>query len=221
MPGNVNPAKDVERYKEKQQPIRYLTLEQIDEQLHALRFAPQLQTMVAMLIYAGVRRGELLWLTNDDVDLAAGRHGMLRIRPKEHTGETWHGKTPGSIRAIPISSQLRSYLDRYAPRPSDGPGRGWYFPSPDGKRWEEDNFSGRYLYEANSAARLVWTCLDYRHTFGSQLAQKGVSLFKISQLMGNSPEICRRHYAALVPETMSDEVQFPICITHNLQAVHA
>ncbi|MFA7236302.1 MAG: hypothetical protein WC058_05505 [Phycisphaeraceae bacterium] len=70
MPGNVNPAKDVERYKEKQQPIRYLTLEQIDEQLHALRFTPQLQTMVAMLIYAGVRRGELLWLTNDDVDLS-------------------------------------------------------------------------------------------------------------------------------------------------------
>jgi hypothetical protein len=26
--------------------------------------------------------------------------------------------------------------------------------------------------------------------------------------MGNSPEICRRHYAALVPDTMSYEVEF-------------
>lgn len=31
-------------------------------------------------------------------------------------------------------------------------------------------------------------------------AMKGESLYKISALMGNSPEICRRHYAALVPE---------------------
>ncbi len=36
----------------------------------------------------------------------------------------------------------------------------------------------------------------------------GVSLYKISTLMGNSPEICRRHYAALIPETMADSVEF-------------
>lgn len=50
--------------------------------------------------------------------------------------------------------------------------------------------------------------LDFRHTFGSLLAMKGESLYKISTLMGNSPEICRRHYAALVPETMTDSVKF-------------
>ncbi len=37
---------------------------------------------------------------------------------------------------------------------------------------------------------------------------KGESLYKISELMGNSPEICRRHYAALVPEKMRDTVEF-------------
>ena len=37
---------------------------------------------------------------------------------------------------------------------------------------------------------------------------KGVSLYKIATLMGNSPEICRRHYAALVPEAMGDAVEF-------------
>jgi hypothetical protein len=37
---------------------------------------------------------------------------------------------------------------------------------------------------------------------------KGESLFKISELMGNSPEICRRHYAALIPEEMRDSVEF-------------
>lgn len=37
---------------------------------------------------------------------------------------------------------------------------------------------------------------------------KGESLYKISTLMGNSPKICRRHYAALIPEEMMDVVEF-------------
>jgi integrase len=55
---------------------------------------------------------------------------------------------------------------------------------------------------------MPWGCLDFRHTFGSHLAQKGESLYKIAELMGNSPEICRRHYAALIPELMRDTVEF-------------
>ena len=35
-----------------------------------------------------------------------------------------------------------------------------------------------------------------------------ISLYKISALMGNSPEICRKHYAALMPQEMRDEVEF-------------
>jgi hypothetical protein len=42
----------------------------------------------------------------------------------------------------------------------------------------------------------------------SQLAMKGESSYKISKLMGNSPEICRRHYAALMPESLIDAVEF-------------
>jgi len=60
----------------------------------------------------------------------------------------------------------------------------------------------------NEAAGLKWSCMDFRHTFGSHLAQKGVSLYKISGLMGNSPEIARRHYAALLPAEMREEVEF-------------
>ena len=31
---------------------------------------------------------------------------------------------------------------------------------------------------------------------------------KIATLIGNSPEICRRHYAALIPEGLAAEVEF-------------
>ena len=57
-------------------------------------------------------------------------------------------------------------------------------------------------------AKLPWGFLDLRHTFGSQLARKGVSLLKISKLMGNSPMIASRHYINLVPEDMASDVEF-------------
>jgi hypothetical protein len=37
---------------------------------------------------------------------------------------------------------------------------------------------------------------------------KGESLYKIATLMGNSPEICRRHYAALSQESLVEAVEF-------------
>jgi len=216
MPGAVNPVAKVARYKEKAPEIRFLTLAQIDEQLDALQAHPQLQTMVATLIYAGLRREELLWLTHDDLDLSSGAFGLLRIRAKTIDGRAWQPKT-GRNRAVPISSTLRRWLDRYTRRIVPG---GWLFPSPAGAWWDPDNFS-HALAHANRAAGLRWSCLDYRHTFGSQLAMKGESLYKISALMGNSPEICRRHYAALCPEAMADTVEFARRETPHLRRAHS
>jgi integrase len=62
MPGDRNPARKVERYRERASQIRFLTLRQIDEQLELLKDDVQLQTMVALYIYAGLRREEALWL---------------------------------------------------------------------------------------------------------------------------------------------------------------
>ena len=224
LPGGVNPASRVKPYKEQAPQIRYLTLAQIDEQLFALRFKPQLQAMVAALIYTGLRREELLWLTLDDVSFfrRQGGHGLIHVRAKTIDGRSWQPKTAVN-RSVPISRALRDHLDRYTPPKTSHPPKeawesagstGWFFPSPGsrgkdsaGGWWDTDNFS-RDLREANKDAGLQWSCLDYRHTFGTQLAQNGVSLFKISKLMGNSPEICRRHYASLVPEAMHAEVNF-------------
>ena len=203
LAGDRNPATKVERYREHAPEIRFLTLPQIDEQLAALADRPQIQAMVATLIYAGLRREELLWLTLDDVDLRSGRYGMLRVRAKTVDGERWQPKT-GVNRAVAVSSTLRHYLDRYQRRITPG---GWFFPSPNGRRWEPDNFSAD-LRAANKSAKLPWGCLDYRHTFGSQLAMNGVSLHQISKLMGNSEKVCERHYAALTPESLIDSVEF-------------
>ena len=194
-----NPAALVQRRSEPQRVIRFLTTEQVARQLEILADRPALLALVATLIYAGPRREAVLWLTREDVDL---ERRLLHIRAKKIAGESWQPKTKRN-RVVPISAALHALLNKYKP-PTDGP---WFFPSPRGCRWNPDNFS-QTLREINKAHGLAWSCLDFRHTFGSLLAQKGVSLYKIAELMGNSPEICRRHYAALVPEKMHDVVEF-------------
>ena len=83
--------------------------------------------MVAVLIYAGLRREELLWLTHDDIRLPGrlsgdGGYGLIRIRAKSIAGRSWQPKTRQN-RAVPISRSLRDHLDRYTPPASD---EGWY-----------------------------------------------------------------------------------------------
>ena len=205
MPMDRNPVLRVERYREKAPEIRYLTLAQVDEQLRALDRRPLLRLMVATLIYAGLRRDELLWLRVEDFvrTTAQAPNGLLRVEAKTVGREAWQPKTKRN-RAVPISSDLLREFDAQG---AVSVKTGWLFPSPEGKRWNPDNFS-RSLRVANKAAGLPWTCLDFRHTFGSQLAQRGVSLYQIAALMGNSPDICRRHYASLVTEDMAALVDF-------------
>jgi len=200
MPGNVNPVAAVDRYRIELKPIRFLTLDQIAEQLNALDGHPVLRTMVATLIYAGLRLGELLWLTPRDVDL---QRGYLAVRRKTVLARTWMPKT-GKDRAVPISAALHEILETYEP-PAD---ELWYFVTKHGCQWDSDAF-GDALRTANRAAGLPWTALDFRHTFGSQLAMQGQSLFKIAELLGNSPQVCQRHYAALLPESLVGCVEFP------------
>lgn len=203
LPGDKNPAAKVERYKESASEISFLTMEEIEIQLKALEQWPELQTMVAVYIYSGLRREELCWLTIDDVNLNAGNNGMIRVCAKTVNGKFWEPKTKVN-RAVPISSTLRKYLDRYSPTDVEGK---IFFSTVQGCQWDPDNLS-RELRDANESVGLDWTCLEFRHTFGSQLAMKGESLYKISKIMGNSPEICRKHYAALLPESLISSVEF-------------
>ena len=194
-----NPVARVDRLREPAPQIRFLSLEQIKEQLEILEDNRRIRAMTATYIYSGLRREEALWLTHDDVDLP---DRLIRVRAKTIDGEFWQPKTKRN-RVVPISKGLVAILSDYV---SDLDCV-WFFPSPTRKRWDPDNFS-QDLRKINTAAGLDWSCLDFRHTFGSHLAQKGVSLYKIAELMGNSPNICRKHYAALIPERMQDTVEF-------------
>jgi len=194
-----NPVEGVRRVREPAPVIAWLNGDQIGEQLRVLESHATLRAIVATLIYAGLRREGVLWLTVDDVDL---QQRLIQVRAKNIGGAFWQPKTKRN-RVVPISSALHEILTVYTPARTEP----WFFPSPRGKRWDPDNFS-ETLRKLNRQHGLGWSCLDFRHTFGSHLAQKGESLYKIAELMGNSPAICRKHYAALLPEKMHDVVEF-------------
>lgn len=196
---NSNPAAMVQRRREPASQIRFLRVDEIIEQLDVLKEDHTLHAIVATLIYAGLRRSEALWLTVDDVNL---EKRLLYIRAKTVDGQYWQPKTKTN-RVVPVSESLFTTLHEYNPQRR----KPWFFPSTQGCRWDPDNFSQK-LRKINRSAGLNWSSLDFRHTFGSHLAQKGESLYKIAELMGNSPDICRRHYAALMPEKMHDVVEF-------------
>lgn len=197
--GRTNPVSFVRRRREPAPRIVFLELHEQEVLLEGLSSHPQLRAMVAMLIFAGLRRAEALWLAENDVDLD---RRLIHVGAKSVAGRQWQPKT-GRNRSVPISQRLLDELARWR-SPSDSV---WFFPSPGGRRWHEDNFS-KALKRAQEPLGTNWTCLHFRHTFGSMLARKGVSLYKIATLLGNSPEICRRHYAHLRAEDLIGEVDF-------------
>lgn len=195
-----NPVSAVPRPRIPDRDVRFLRLEDIDKLLDIVagdRIAP----LVATLIFAGLRREEACWLTWSDLDLG-GKTPALRVRAKTVDGVSWMPKTKRN-RTVPISSRLLTVL-RDAPRSHAT----WVFASPQGHRWDPDNLSAHFR-TLMKRSELSWNFLELRHTFGSQLASKGVSLLKIANLMGNSPVIAQRHYIRLMPEEMHLDVEFP------------
>jgi integrase len=96
---------------------------------------------------------------------------MIRGMAKTVDDKPWEPKTKVN-RVVPISSKLKIYLEKY---PIPGVEGKWYFSTPNGKHWDPDNLS-HYLRKANEEAGLESNSLDFRHTFGSQLAMKGETL---------------------------------------------
>lgn len=195
-----NPVSRVRRMKDEERKIRFIEEQTEIDEIIKLFESDILKNLVPTAIYAGLRRSELCWLTWDDIDF---RYDMIDICEKTVSGEYWKPKTRKN-RRIPMSSKLRVYLVNQR---SLANGEAWVFLSPEGCRWDADNLShriGKICYKSG----FKYTLLDFRHTFGSQLAMNGKSLYMISKWMGNSPQVCAKHYAALLPEKLHRDIEF-------------
>ena len=130
----------------------------------------------ATTFYCGLRRGELIALLPENIDLAAGllsvEHGwdMLEgeIEPKSRKGK----------RKVPIPAVLRDYLDELLLNADDGPLFGsphWIAKTNERarERWEERGLPVLTLHEA-------------RHTYASLMIAAGVNAKALSTFMGHA-----------------------------------
>ncbi|MDR3405086.1 MAG: hypothetical protein P4L99_21485 [Chthoniobacter sp.] len=68
-----NPVAALPSYVSRNRRIVFLTPEQVEEQLRVLSEFPRQKMAVALMIYAGLRRAEMLWLTRDAIVLRQNR----------------------------------------------------------------------------------------------------------------------------------------------------
>lgn len=189
----ANPCKGVELPEPNKPLPRYLSLEQVEAALTAAEIHSQDQHLVfALGILAGLRKGELVGARWEWYD---GEKGLLTIR-------SGHGFTTksGRDRAIPVSERLRVLLERY--RPADGQGYMIYpdkAPKETATNYRVD-FTEAFASVVAAANLPEWvTPHKLRHTFGAQLAQGGVSLYKIGIWLGHADPKTTLIYAHLQP----------------------
>jgi integrase len=199
--GRLDPAKKpaVKLLKENNGRVRYLT---DAEEAHLSEALPAwLRPLVTVAIHTGMRRGELLKLKWNDVDMAAG---AITIREAK-SGET--ERIPINQTARQTLAALRDERRQRAKRTGDARelfGR-FVFCAPGGGYLHDLN---RYWYPAVSAAGIGDLRFhDLRHTFCSRLVMSGADLYRVQQLARHRrPEMTMR-YAHLSPAHLRAAVE--------------
>jgi len=134
-----NPAADVAQRKVPKRAPSFLEAHEVPRVLAELR--PGDRDMVAVAVYAGLRKGELFGLRKRDVDLD---RGLLMVAQSYDRGTT-KGRREESV---PIAPGLVPYLEHAL---SASPG-GLLFPRPDGSmRTKEDKLADRLQGALNRA----------------------------------------------------------------------
>jgi integrase len=183
-------------------PVRIASAAEAERLIGALRAADRVLWATAM--YAGLRRGELMGLRWQDVDLHRGVIEVTRaFDPKEHVMVA--PKSAAGSRRVPIVSALRTLLAPAQLAAPAGP--------------EQLVFStGASPFVASSVserARRAWRRAgleairlhDCRHTFASLMIAAGVNAKALSTFMGHANiSITLDRYGHLMPGAESEAV---------------
>ena len=141
--------------------------------LKGLIFADYLKPMTLVTLHTGLRRGEVFNLKVRDIDLSAR---VLTV--------AGGGAKSGESRHIPLNKEAYSVLDQWIKQNKLERGD-LVFGNPNtGRRF--DNIKNAWKGLMDSAGLDNFRFHDLRHTFGTRLAQRGVDLETLRDLMGHS-----------------------------------
>lgn len=187
----THPCRAIKALKENNVKERYLSIEEIKRLLAECK--KELFDVVEFALSTGMRAGEIVGLKWADVDF---KLGLIFVR---RSGKLAYSPKSGKNRAIPMNNGSRSALMH---------------------RWEERTddfvFKSRH-WEAYKAAvdraklnppgtseldKVVFHTL--RHTFASHLAIKGVDLYRIAKLLGDTLQVVENRYAHMQPKHLQE-----------------
>jgi integrase len=186
-----NPVFGVPQLPEHNDRLPWLTAQ---EEERLLGYAPDfLKPMILTALHSGMRRGEIMRLKWGDVDFD---QGLIRV------AESKSHKT----RYIPINATLRKLLesiDHFVGEKGPSP---YVFTNPATETRYED-VSHAFDRAANRAGYDDVTFHTLRHTFASRMAQRGIPLKAIQELLGHGTMQMTMRYAHLSPNNLRDAVR--------------
>ncbi len=197
-----NPLSGMRKIKEPPRSLNYWTSEQIQQFLAANRDNP-LYSVYALALNTGMRRGELLGLCWDKVNLDKRRIEIARIRDRYELKDTT--KT-GVIRYLPLNDAAFRVLSKLAGEKNH---EAFVFAYGGGKLPNIRHLSDRQFKRAVEKAEVPKIRFhDLRTTYASNFVMAGGDIFALSKLLGHtSVEMTAKKYAALHPRFMKEVVQ--------------
>ena len=195
-----NPVKKVKLFKENNTRTRFLEKGEVELLLESC--SDWLRPIVITALNTGMRKGEILKLAWDDVDL---ENRLLRVRDSKSR----------EARAIDMSLPLVATL-KALPKNADSP---YVFPDKKGNRAGLfGSIRGQFSRAVKSAGLKDFRFHDLRHTFASHLAMQGVDLFTIGAFLGHkSGYRMTQRYAHLSPRHRQKAIQALDGLTSSIE----
>ena len=188
-----NPFKGVRFFQLPDREPPYLSREEF-QKLLSLISENWLRDVVITAAMTGMRRGEIVNLRWNDVD--------LKTRTVVVQSSTRYRTKFGKRRLIPINDVVYQILQsRWGKVPSE------FVFTLNGRQISGDWFSHKlkkYLVKLNDAKKLNVHSL--RHTFASWLVQSGVSIYEVQKLLGHRDIKVTQIYAHLAPNELHSVV---------------
>lgn len=172
-------VKRVKLLEENNRRLNYLSKEECQALVNACD--SHVRPIVIMALNTGMRKGEILGLKWDNIDL---RHGFILLDRTKN----------GERREVPINGTLRTVLQSLTRR-LDIP---YVFFDPNtGKAYQ--NVKRSFQTALKRIGKRDFKFHDLRHTFASQLVMAGVDLTTVKELLGHKTVSMTLRYAHLAP----------------------